>query len=112
MLEPSTLVGFAAMITLTVTANLMLKLGAGAPEAQRIFGLIGGKSVAGLALFGCGGVVYSFLLRRLPLNIAKCLRQRSLSGSSLPPAWCWVSRFRPRAGWVSSISASGSSWSA
>jgi hypothetical protein len=43
MLEPSTLVGFAAMITLTVTANLMLKLGAGVPEAQRIFGLIGWK---------------------------------------------------------------------
>jgi len=71
VLEPTTLVGFAAMIALTVAANLMLKLGAGVTEAQRIlFGVLGWKSVAGLALFGCGGVVYAFLLRRVPLNVA------------------------------------------
>jgi drug/metabolite transporter (DMT)-like permease len=70
-LEAMTLVGFAAMIVFTVVANLMLKLGAGAPEAQRIlFGILGWKSMAGLALFGCGGVVYAFLLRRVPLNVA------------------------------------------
>jgi len=40
-LEPTPLVGFAAMIAL-----------------------------AGLALFGCGGVVYAFLLRQVPLNVA------------------------------------------
>jgi drug/metabolite transporter (DMT)-like permease len=71
VLEPTTLVGFAAMIALTVGANLMLKLGAGVTEAQRIlFGILGWKSIAGLALFGCGGVVYAFLLRQVPLNVA------------------------------------------
>jgi drug/metabolite transporter (DMT)-like permease len=70
-LAPTTLVGFAAMIAFTVAANLMLKLGAGVPEPQRVFfGLIGWKSAAGLALFGCGGIVYALLLRRVPLNIA------------------------------------------
>jgi small multidrug resistance pump len=59
------------MIAFTVTANLMLKLGAGVPEAERfLFGLIGWKSVAGLALFGCGGIVYAILLRRVPLSVA------------------------------------------
>jgi drug/metabolite transporter (DMT)-like permease len=71
VLEPTTLVGFAAMIALTVAANLMLKLGASITDAQRVlFGILGWKSMAGLALFGCGGVVYAFLLRQVPLNVA------------------------------------------
>jgi drug/metabolite transporter (DMT)-like permease len=71
VLQPATLLGFAAMVACTVAANLMLKLGAGVPEAQRIlFGLLGWKSAAGLALFGCGGIVYAILLRRVPLNVA------------------------------------------
>lgn len=60
------------MIAFTVAANLMLKLGADVPAAQRIlFGVLGWKSAAGLALFGCGGVVYAFLLRQVPLNVAQ-----------------------------------------
>ena len=70
-MEAMTLVGFAAMIAFTVIANLMLKLGAGVTEAQRVlFGLLGWKSMAGLALFGCGGIVYAFVLRQVPLNVA------------------------------------------
>jgi small multidrug resistance pump len=80
-LEPTTLVGFGAMITFTVAANLMLKLGAGVPEAQRVlFGLLGWKSAAGLALFGCGGVVYALLLRRVPLNVAVCFTAAQFVG--------------------------------
>jgi drug/metabolite transporter (DMT)-like permease len=72
VLTPTTLIGFAAVIACTVGANLMLKLGAGVPEAQRIFfGVFGWKSVAGLAVFGCGGIIYGVLLRRVPLNIAQ-----------------------------------------
>ncbi|HKM73951.1 MAG TPA: hypothetical protein VJX94_28475 [Stellaceae bacterium] len=41
----------------------MLKLGASVAEAKRVFGLLGWKSMAGLALFGRGGIVYAFLLR-------------------------------------------------
>ena len=59
------------MIAMTVAANLMLKWGVSAPEAERVlFGVLGWKSAAGLALFGCGGIVYAILLHRVPLNIA------------------------------------------
>ena len=34
-------------------------------------GVFGWKSLAGLALFGCGGIIYAVLLRRVPLNIAQ-----------------------------------------
>jgi multidrug transporter EmrE-like cation transporter len=72
VLAPTTLLGFAAMIALTVAANLMLKLGAGVTEAQRVlFGILGWKSIAGLALFGCSGILYAFLLRQVPLNVAQ-----------------------------------------
>ena len=67
-----TLAGFAAMIGFTVAANLMLKLGADVPKTERfLFGMLGWKSMAGLALFGCSGVVYAFLLRQVPLNVAQ-----------------------------------------
>ena len=70
MLPPMTLLGFAARIAFTVAANLMLKLGADVPEAQRfLFGLNGWKSAVGLGPFGCGGIVYPILLRRV-LNLA------------------------------------------
>jgi hypothetical protein len=118
VLEPKTLGGFFAVIAFTVGANLMLKLGAGASEVERVFGLLGWKSVAGLALFGCGGIVYAFLLRRVPLNIAQVFTSAPfvgvsrLSGSVSLPAWCWASRFRPRAGSESPASAWGSPSSA
>jgi drug/metabolite transporter (DMT)-like permease len=72
VLTPTTLIGFAAVIACTVAANLMLKLGADVPEAQRVFfGVFGWESVAGLAVFGCGGIIYGVLLRRVPLNLAQ-----------------------------------------
>jgi inner membrane transporter RhtA len=72
VLGPKTLAGFAAMIAFTVAANLMLKLGADVAEGERfLFGVLGWKSMAGLALFGCGGVVYALLLRQVPLNVAQ-----------------------------------------
>jgi drug/metabolite transporter (DMT)-like permease len=72
VLEPQIFAGFAVMISLTVAANLMLKLGAGVPPAERIlFGVLGWQSAAGLALFGCAGILYAILLRRVPLNIAQ-----------------------------------------
>ena len=71
MLSVRILAGFAAMISFTVAANLMLKLGAAAPQAERVFfGVLGWKSAAGLALFGCGGLLYAVLLRSVALNLA------------------------------------------
>jgi len=83
VLEPKTLAGFLAVVAFTITANLILKLGAGASEAERVFGLLGWKSVAGLALFGCGGIVYAFLLRRVPLNIAQVFTSAQFVGVSV-----------------------------
>jgi drug/metabolite transporter (DMT)-like permease len=72
MLELKIFAGFVVVITLTVAANLMLKLGAAAPPSERIFlGLFGWRSAAGLALFGCGGIVYALLLGQVPLNLAQ-----------------------------------------
>ena len=80
MLEAKTVSGFFAVMACTVGANLMLKLGAGAPEAERVFGLIAWKSVTGLCLFGCGGIVYALLLRRVPLNIAQVITSAQFVG--------------------------------
>ena len=81
MLEPRTLAGFLAVILCTVAANLMLKLGAGVPPADRIFaGLLGWQSAAGLALFGVGGLLYAVLLRRVPLNLAQVLAAAQFIG--------------------------------
>jgi drug/metabolite transporter (DMT)-like permease len=81
VLTPTTLIGFATVIACTVAANLMLKLGADVPEAQRVFlGIFGWKSVAGLAVFGCGGIIYGVLLRRVPLNLAQVLAAAQFIG--------------------------------
>jgi multidrug transporter EmrE-like cation transporter len=61
-----------AMITFTVVANLLLKTGATAGGAQAWpFGLLNVRVFAGLMSFGCAGIAYATLLRKLPLNIAQ-----------------------------------------
>ena len=67
----------------------MLKLGAGVGEAQRVlFGILGWKSMAGLALFGCGGVVYAFLPPQVPLNTVRRggHRRQPGAGRAISPA--------------------------
>ncbi len=84
MLEFRTIAGFILVISLTVTANMMLKLGAAAPASERIFlGLFGWRSAAGLALFGCGGIVYALLLRHVPLNLAQVFAATQFVGVAL-----------------------------
>jgi len=65
-------VGFIGVVSFTILANLMLKIGAAAPPADRLFfGVLGWRSVAGLALFGCAGMLYAILLRSISLNLAQ-----------------------------------------
>ena len=72
ILNARSTIGLAGVIGFAIIANLMLKLGASAPASDRIlFGMLSWKSVAGLALFGCGGLLYAFLLRWIPLNVAQ-----------------------------------------
>jgi len=87
MIDRRTLAGFATMVSLTVAANLMLKLGASIPSAERIvFGILGWKSVAGLALFGCSGLLYAFVLRSVPLNLAQAFTASQFVGVILGAA--------------------------
>jgi multidrug transporter EmrE-like cation transporter len=65
-------IGFIGMIACTVAANLLMKQGAMVPAADRvILGVLGWTSVAGLAMFGVSGLIYSWVLRFLPLNVAQ-----------------------------------------
>lgn len=63
--------GFFVMIGLTVCANLLLKVAAGRGDLPAIFGLVNVYTIVGLVAFGGAGIVYSWLLRSLPLNIAQ-----------------------------------------
>lgn len=66
------LFGLAGVVGFAMAANIMLKIGATAPATERVFfGLLGWKSALGLALFGCGGLIYAVLLRWIPLNVAQ-----------------------------------------
>ena len=72
VIDTKMILGFSIMVSCTVAANLMLKLGASAIQDERIlFGVLGWKSAAGLALFGCSGLLYAVLLRSVPLNLAQ-----------------------------------------
>jgi drug/metabolite transporter (DMT)-like permease len=67
----SIILGFVLMILFTVAANLLLKIGAGRSSPQMLFGLLSWTSVLGLAFFAFAGLVYAWLLKFLPLNIAQ-----------------------------------------
>jgi drug/metabolite transporter (DMT)-like permease len=64
-------IGFTAMILCTVAANLMLKLGATRTESQTvILGWLTVRSILGFGFFAVAGLIYSWLLKWLPLNVA------------------------------------------
>ena len=63
--------GFTLMIGLTVAANLLLKIAAGRDDLPSIFGLINVYTVFGFVAYSCAGIVYAWLLKSLPLNIAQ-----------------------------------------
>src|SRR5436190_21841187 len=88
MVSPQTWVGFATMVCLTVAANLMLKIGASKPATERVvFGVLSWKSVGGLALFGCAGLLYAFVLRSVPLNLAQAFTASQFVGVILAGAF-------------------------
>jgi undecaprenyl phosphate-alpha-L-ara4N flippase subunit ArnE len=65
-------IGFIVMIAFTAIANLLMKVGASVPVADRpVFGLLAWQSCAGIAVFGGALVIYSVLLQWLPLNVAQ-----------------------------------------
>lgn len=81
MIGLGTVAGFATIIGFTVAANLLLKVGAEVPASERIlFGVLGWKSAAGLALFGLSGLVYAVVLRAVPLNVAQAFTSAQFVG--------------------------------
>lgn len=62
----------AAMICCTIAANLLLKTGAmiGATQGG-IVALLNWRILLGLGSFGAAGLLYSLVLRWLPLNLAQ-----------------------------------------
>lgn len=66
------IIAFISMIGCTVVANLLLKVGSKGPASQRIIlGLFGWQTFVGAIVFGCAMLVYIWILRVLPLNLAQ-----------------------------------------
>jgi drug/metabolite transporter (DMT)-like permease len=65
-------IAFVLMITCTVAANLLLKMGA-STSSSRLPALefINWKLIAGVSAFGFAALLYIWLLRILPLNVAQ-----------------------------------------
>lgn len=68
-----TLLAFAAMISLTVMANWLLKTGADSLNVESSLWdrLLSWRLILGLTFFACAAVVYIAILTRLPLNVAQ-----------------------------------------
>lgn len=67
-------IGFVLMIGCTVAANLFLKAGALVPAAERtFFGIMDWRAMLGFAFFGAGGLIYSWILNWMPLNVAQSI---------------------------------------
>lgn len=65
---------FILMVLCTVTANLLLKLGAMVPLEHRVlFGLFDWRTLLAFVFFGGSLLIYSWLLGRMPLNLAQSL---------------------------------------
>jgi drug/metabolite transporter (DMT)-like permease len=78
-------VAFAAMVSSTIAANLLLKLGS-APGEVAASGLISLKSALGALLFGCSLLLYMRILRSVPLNVAQSLMAAQFIGVILASA--------------------------
>jgi drug/metabolite transporter (DMT)-like permease len=61
---------YVAMISFTVTGNLLLKTGASAYSGA-LSNLFNWRVFGGLATFALGAVFYVLILTRLPLNVAQ-----------------------------------------
>lgn len=63
--------GFVLMLSCAVVGNLLMKLGTATPPSPMLLGLWSWRTLAGFATFGFSGLVYAWLLKFLPLNVAQ-----------------------------------------
>ena len=73
MLTASQLLAFLMMVSATVIANLLMKSGAGQEHHRWLLGLLGTRSIVGIAFFGLALILYAWILRWVPLNVAQSL---------------------------------------
>jgi drug/metabolite transporter (DMT)-like permease len=91
---------FIAMIACTVVANLLLKAGARpVPSEPLLFGVFSWKLVAGLGVFACAALLYAWVLRWVPLNVAQSFASAQFVAVILAsalvlaepiPVWRWL----------------------
>ena len=63
---------FLLMVTSTVSGNILMKQGAMVPASQRVLlGIMGWRSFLGFGVFLIAGLLYSWLLRWIPLNVVQ-----------------------------------------
>ncbi len=64
----------ACMLTFNVTANLLIKTGVGkTPQLSlNLFNQLNIFVIGGLACFGLSFIIYSLLLKKVPLYMAQC----------------------------------------
>jgi drug/metabolite transporter (DMT)-like permease len=86
--EMRIVIGFALMISLTAIGNILMKLGASVPLAERpILGIVAWQSCAGVAIFAGAVIVYAFLLQWLPLSVAQSFAAFQFVAVILASAW-------------------------
>lgn len=61
---------YMAMVLLTVSANILFKIGADKSSGD-ILALLNGKVVLGFVCFGMASLFYIVVLTKLPLNVAQ-----------------------------------------
>lgn len=61
---------YLAMVFLTVSANLLFKIGADKSSGD-VLALLNGKVVLGFVCFGLASLFYIVVLTKLPLNVAQ-----------------------------------------
>ncbi len=75
------------MILCSIVANLLMKIGADAHPDARILGMFSLPTLLGLFIFGCAGLLYAFVLRWVPLNLAQSLLASQYIGVILAAAF-------------------------
>ena len=66
--------GYAALALVIIgntTGNLLLKLGASASSSQRLFGVVGWLTLAGVMSFAVGILAYAWALKHIELHSAQ-----------------------------------------
>ncbi len=84
-----TVLAFAMMISFTVVANLLLKMGAvaGVPGQTPLVHLLNWRVMLGLFSFGAAAFFYLLVLQWLPLNVAQSFAALQFVAVILASSW-------------------------